>query len=1694
MKNLFFEALTKAKQERRKSSARSAHPLLKIASMVVLLLMVSLNVWGYNIPISHPTLVGVTQKAGNPTTVDSDASESTGSVTLYYTISSGYDPTDATITWSTASRTNMTYGYNWERITDTEYSLTLYNSSGKWGSGTGTKFVNVYLSLALLGAYEIDYSTSGCTGSVEGPASALPGATVNMTVTPGDGCELSTIYALDGDADEITVTGSGTSWHFTMPNSEVTIEVQFTAAASTHSITYNHTKASCAQDGSGSWPADVSSVADGASYNSLPTDIELNGVDGYTFVGWTTESSTYVHGTSTLYTTSIASVTSDMTLYPVFSSGSSTGSSTTFSRITKTDVTAGYYIISNGQNGDNVVGGTLTNNKLSNISITGGTGSSIPATDRLAMWQFEASGSSGNITYWTIKNRYTGQYMALSHSGSTINQNKIAMQAAVDNYAKWTISQFNANYHIISAADASYYLRLNNGVWDAHSGGDEQPKFLYKYATDPGAASTTYTITPECNTYTLTYNGNGATSGSVPAVATEYAAGTSVTVLGNSGELTKTGYDFNGWKADNASSGTAYAAGSSITMSANHTLYAQWLAHTINLTLYANNGGATSDGSASVKYDATALDASPTLVSEPTGKTILGYYAAADGDKKVLNATGTFAGSAVADYITSSKWSRDVTPTELYAHWRDNSYTVVFHKNDASATGTMSDQVFTYGVAQSLTANNFELEEHSFEGWATTSDGEVVYGDEETVNNLTATDGATIDLYAVWSNKIYADYKFTCSDLSLDNAALNKVVWITTIAGQVVRSANPVFKISGSGLKPGAAITFTLGGNSANNTSDIFSFRTKDYSSIAAHAETGALAETEVYAFYNPTATTDGLDLNAVGTQIVATAAGGTSGGKKYMELTSTLANVAINGRHLPSRFVIAARVGKTWYALPANLTNTENPDPVMIGVDNSSAPTIAYTDASNAYDLYAIAGTGIANWKTNGHYINFGMPNNTTLAEAALWANNAKNSTNIGKSGDAVATSAALGSNYFWLLEQTNNSASTIGEVKYQISNPNNSSPLGLNRGHWKWGLYTSTVNEIHLLSIQEIQPLTLDVMEWGTNEMAVKYTGGGTLTKVQIGDEEEDGASMSDIAGDLKRISGLNSMAAGAGGKQCQQMLIQITESEVLKQKILQIPFIVTGQDVTTDNLRTWTDGATATEQDSITYNMEIVVRPRAKLTTNSGAGKFGKLSVYPGGAADISNAIRLAHFTMRGGYSWLGSEFAMPHAKVTGNVTGTGNVVNYDYYIDATKYYDLALPKTMTWGPVTDDTGYENFTFWVKEYDGATRATTGKGWTWYNWDRDASLWTINAGQGYLVAATPRYGRPYLVMHFPMPLTLAADESSKDPVSVKAYGMTGGSLNPGVSANNAGWNFIANPFMTSYMKDADGVDGEGVAISGSIKTGELVPEEKDGKPTGKYVWDETGGKKIRYVTTYDYSTEKYTQHAMSSTVLEPFTGFFIQVAEDCYVKFDPNERQNNIIARRQKSNLPDDMEVGITASIGEQSDETIILLCDELSRDNALEFPDESSKIMNAGQLNFYTFAGTNTMYANGMTYAEGQEWNAAGLTATVDGEYTFSASKVNTEYVKAVMLKDMNTNTEYDLLMSDVTIYLEKGTIDGRFAIKIVLKSEEEVTTLLDQINEDGINRGPEKFIYNDVMYIRHNGRIYDATGRIVKDINK
>jgi uncharacterized repeat protein (TIGR02543 family) len=76
--------------------------------------------------------------------------------------------------------------------------------------------------------------------------------------------------------------------------------------------------------------------------------------------------------------------------------------------------------------------------------------------------------------------------------------------------------------------------------------------------------------------YSVIYNGNGSTGGTVPVDPTLYKLNRVVTVLGNTGSLGKEDYIFAGWNTKADGTGTGRLEGSSFYISDNITLYAQW--------------------------------------------------------------------------------------------------------------------------------------------------------------------------------------------------------------------------------------------------------------------------------------------------------------------------------------------------------------------------------------------------------------------------------------------------------------------------------------------------------------------------------------------------------------------------------------------------------------------------------------------------------------------------------------------------------------------------------------------------------------------------------------------------------------------------------------------------------------------------------------------------------------------------------------------------------------------------------------------------------------------------------------------------------------------------------------------------------------------------------------------------------------
>ncbi len=258
------------------------------------------------------------------------------------------------------------------------------------------------------------------------------------------------------------------------------------------------------------------------------------------------------------------------------------------------------------------------------------------------------------------------------------------------------------------------------------------------------------------NTYEVTFDKRSGSGGSNSVTATYDSDMPEATMP------TRTGYTFAGYW-DAASGGTQYykADGSSArtwNKALNTTLYAHWTGNKYTVTLNSQNG---TGGSTSV--EATYGSAMPSMTKPTrTGYTFGGYYTETNGGgTQYYNENGA----------SVRNWDK-TADTILYAKWTINTYEVKFNGN-GSTSGTMTNQSFTYGTAQNLTANAFVRQYTvtynyngatggassasadavaAFNGWATSETGNKEYDDQQSVNNLTTTNGGTVNLYAKWTN------------------------------------------------------------------------------------------------------------------------------------------------------------------------------------------------------------------------------------------------------------------------------------------------------------------------------------------------------------------------------------------------------------------------------------------------------------------------------------------------------------------------------------------------------------------------------------------------------------------------------------------------------------------------------------------------------------------------------------------------------------------------------------------------------------------------------------------------------------------------------------------------------------------------------------------------------------------------------
>lgn len=273
------------------------------------------------------------------------------------------------------------------------------------------------------------------------------------------------------------------------------------------------------------------------------------------------------------------------------------------------------------------------------FAFTNNTGSTITSID--VSWNYEKYRSGSRAFAWTFFHGSTSTAATAATSG---DQAYIADAANTTIYnPAQSVSKSFTLPGLSIANGTTYYLRWtytgNLGSTNAQ-----------------GLAIDDFSITANADspTYSLTYNGNGNTSGSVPVdPLSPYTSNATVTTLGNTGTLAKTGNTFSGWNTAANGSGTAQTVGSSFSMpSVNTVLYAQWTANNYSVIFDANTGSGSMLNQ-TITYGTSANLNANSYTN--TGYTFAGWNTVSNG-----------SGTTFSDGALFTMGASDVT---LYAQW-----------------------------------------------------------------------------------------------------------------------------------------------------------------------------------------------------------------------------------------------------------------------------------------------------------------------------------------------------------------------------------------------------------------------------------------------------------------------------------------------------------------------------------------------------------------------------------------------------------------------------------------------------------------------------------------------------------------------------------------------------------------------------------------------------------------------------------------------------------------------------------------------------------------------------------------------------------------------------------------------------------------------------------------------------------------
>lgn len=366
-------------------------------------------------------------------------------------------------------------------------------------------------------------------------------------------------------------------------------------------------------------------------------------------------------------------------------------------------------------------------------------------------YTFKGNGTTDTLTASWTTNSYTISFNANGGSGTMNNQS-----VTYGNHTTITANAFSRTGYTFGG----WTVGSTSGASVANQADTDSVYATLGSPANGGSVTLYAKWTPK--TYTIAFNGNGNTSGSMSNQSVTYGSGTKI----NANAFAKTGYHFVEWTvgsttgaavANQANTDTVYAtlgspSGNTVT------LYAKWAANTSTLVVNPNGGtyaGTTSNTTYSNKnYNSTQSIAIPTR----TGYKFNGWTKTFDSTKaSAFNGTLPESTTAAVTYTFGPVNGAVDTIT---AKWVEMSITLAYNAN--GGTGAPANQTLTYNSASSISSTKPTKTGYEFLGWAASSTApSATYTAGQslpagTVNTLvTSTTGDTLTLYAVWSVRQY---------------------------------------------------------------------------------------------------------------------------------------------------------------------------------------------------------------------------------------------------------------------------------------------------------------------------------------------------------------------------------------------------------------------------------------------------------------------------------------------------------------------------------------------------------------------------------------------------------------------------------------------------------------------------------------------------------------------------------------------------------------------------------------------------------------------------------------------------------------------------------------------------------------------------------------------------------------------------